>query len=128
MVIAEKIQQYVQELPDILQEEALDFVEYLLAKAKYKEEVIDMCRRNGFLQYTKLLEDIIHESYQGLESIEYELLEPMEPNEQEKLCIVINVRAKPKQVLEDEKKFNSLFFEKIPREKRSLISFTYNVS
>jgi len=127
MVIAEKIQQYVQELPDTLQEEALDFVEYLLAKAKYKEEVIDMCRRNGLLRYTKLLEDIIHESYQGLESIEYELLEPMEPNEQEKLCIVINVRAKPKQVLEDEKKFNSLFFEKIPREKRSLISFTYNV-
>jgi len=127
MAITEKIQQYIQELPDSLQEEALDFVEFLLAKAKYKEEVIDMCKRNRLLQYTKLLEDIIHKSYQGLESIEYELLEPIEPNEQEKLCIVINVRAKPEQVLEDEKKFNSLFFEKIPREKRSLLSFTYNV-
>jgi len=128
MVIAEKIQQYVQELPDILQEEALDFVEYLLAKSKYKEDIMDMCKRNGLLQYTKQLEDIIHESYQGLESIEYELLEPMEPNEQEKLCVVLNVRAEPNQILKDEKKFNSLFFEKIPREKRSLISFTYNVS
>ena len=36
MVIAEKIQQYIQELPASLQEEALDYVEYLLAKAKSK--------------------------------------------------------------------------------------------
>jgi hypothetical protein len=36
MFIAEKIQQYIQELPASLQEEALDYVEYLLAKAKSK--------------------------------------------------------------------------------------------
>jgi len=36
MAIAEKIQQYIQELPESLQEEALDYVEYLLAKAKSK--------------------------------------------------------------------------------------------
>jgi len=36
MAIAEKIQQYIQELPASLQEEALDYVEYLLAKAKSK--------------------------------------------------------------------------------------------
>jgi len=34
MAIAEKIQKYLQELPEPLQEEALDFVEYLFIKAK----------------------------------------------------------------------------------------------
>ncbi|MBI4178511.1 DUF2281 domain-containing protein [bacterium] len=34
MVIAEKIQQYVQRLPAALQAEVLDFVEYLLAKVE----------------------------------------------------------------------------------------------
>jgi hypothetical protein len=36
MAIAEKIYKYIEELPTPLQEEALDFVEYLLMKAKYK--------------------------------------------------------------------------------------------
>jgi hypothetical protein len=36
VAIAEKIQRYIEELPTPLQEEALDFVEYLLAKAKSK--------------------------------------------------------------------------------------------
>jgi len=36
MIIAEKIQQYIQELPVSLQEEALDYIEYLLAKVKSK--------------------------------------------------------------------------------------------
>ena len=34
MVIAERIQQYVQRLPTSFQVEVLDFVEYLLAKAE----------------------------------------------------------------------------------------------
>ena len=34
MVVAEKIQQYVQRLPTPFQAEVLDFVEYLLAKAE----------------------------------------------------------------------------------------------
>lgn len=34
MAIAEKIHKYIEELPTPLQEEALDFVEYLLMKAK----------------------------------------------------------------------------------------------
>ena len=33
MVLSERIQQYVQRLPPSFQEEVLDFVEYLLAKA-----------------------------------------------------------------------------------------------
>jgi len=33
MVIAEKIQKYIQKLPPPLQSEVLDYVEYLLAKA-----------------------------------------------------------------------------------------------
>lgn len=33
MAIADRIQQYVQELPAALQAEVLDFVEYLLARA-----------------------------------------------------------------------------------------------
>ncbi|MDQ1327889.1 MAG: hypothetical protein QG641_1173 [Candidatus Poribacteria bacterium] len=40
MAIAEKIQKYIEELPTPLQEEALDFVEYLLAKAKSKSKAI----------------------------------------------------------------------------------------
>jgi hypothetical protein len=36
MAIAEKISRYVDELPEHLQEEALDFIEYLLMKAKSK--------------------------------------------------------------------------------------------
>jgi hypothetical protein len=34
MAVAERIHQYVQRLPDRLQAEVLDFVEYLLAKAE----------------------------------------------------------------------------------------------
>ena len=36
MVLAEKIRQYIQRLPAALQQEALDFVEYLLTKAERK--------------------------------------------------------------------------------------------
>lgn len=36
MAIAEKISRYIDELPEHLQEEALDFIEYLLTKAKSK--------------------------------------------------------------------------------------------
>ena len=36
MAIAEKIHKYIDELPKPFQEEALDFVEYLLMKAKSK--------------------------------------------------------------------------------------------
>ena len=36
MAIAEKIHKYIEELPKPFQEEALDFIEYLLMKAKYK--------------------------------------------------------------------------------------------
>ena len=36
MVLAEKIQQYIQRLPAALQQEALDFVEYLLTKVERK--------------------------------------------------------------------------------------------
>lgn len=36
MAIAEKIHKYIDELPEPFQEEALDFVEYLLMKAKSK--------------------------------------------------------------------------------------------
>ena len=36
MIIAEKIQQYVQRLPASVQTEVLDFVEYLLAKAEHE--------------------------------------------------------------------------------------------
>lgn len=38
MPIAEKIQQYVQQLPTPAQAEVLDFVEYLLAKKERQEE------------------------------------------------------------------------------------------
>lgn len=38
MVVSEKIQLYVQRLPALFQAEALDFVEYLLAKAERQEE------------------------------------------------------------------------------------------
>ena len=34
MAIAEKIHKYIEELPTSLQEEALDFIEYLFMKAK----------------------------------------------------------------------------------------------
>jgi hypothetical protein len=34
MAIAEKIYKYIEELPEPFQEEALDFIEYLLMKAK----------------------------------------------------------------------------------------------
>jgi hypothetical protein len=37
MVLAEKIQQYVERLPTAFQAEVLDFVEYLLAKAEREE-------------------------------------------------------------------------------------------
>lgn len=37
MVIAEKIQTYLQKLPATFQTEVLDFVEYLLAKAEREE-------------------------------------------------------------------------------------------
>jgi hypothetical protein len=36
MVIAERIQQYIQKLPVSFQAEALDFVEYLLTKADHE--------------------------------------------------------------------------------------------
>ena len=36
MAIAEKIHKYIEELPESFQEEALDFIEYLLMKAKSK--------------------------------------------------------------------------------------------
>jgi hypothetical protein len=36
MAIAEKIHKYIDELPKPFQEEALDFIEYLLMKAKSK--------------------------------------------------------------------------------------------
>jgi len=36
MAIAEKIHKYIEELPTPFQEEALDFIEYLLIKAKSK--------------------------------------------------------------------------------------------
>ena len=36
MAIAEKIHKYIEELPIYLQEEALDFIEYLFMKAKSK--------------------------------------------------------------------------------------------
>jgi len=36
MVISEKIHKYIEELPAPFQEEALDFIEYLLMKAKSK--------------------------------------------------------------------------------------------
>jgi len=38
MAITEKIQQHVQKLPAPFQAEVLDFVEYLLAKVKGREE------------------------------------------------------------------------------------------
>lgn len=38
MAIAEKIQEYIRELPELLQEEALDFVEYLWIKSKNRQE------------------------------------------------------------------------------------------
>ncbi len=38
MAIAEKIHKYIEELPASLQEEALDFVEYLLMKAKSTQQ------------------------------------------------------------------------------------------
>jgi hypothetical protein len=36
MVIANKIQKYIQELPEPLQEEAFDFIEYLWIKSRNK--------------------------------------------------------------------------------------------
>ncbi|MEK7397703.1 MAG: DUF2281 domain-containing protein [Candidatus Poribacteria bacterium] len=36
MAIAEKIYKYIEELPEPFQEEVLDFIEYLLMKAKSK--------------------------------------------------------------------------------------------
>ncbi len=38
MALEEQIQQYVQELPRSLQEEVLDFVQYLLMKAEQQEK------------------------------------------------------------------------------------------
>jgi len=38
MVLAEKIQLYVQKLPSPFQAEVLDFIEYLLAKAERREK------------------------------------------------------------------------------------------
>ncbi len=38
MAITEKIQQHVQKLPASFQAEVLDFVEYLLAKVRQREE------------------------------------------------------------------------------------------
>ncbi len=38
MVLAEKIQRYVQNLPTPLQAEVLDFVEYLVAKTGHQDE------------------------------------------------------------------------------------------
>lgn len=38
MTISERIQQHVQKLPASFQEEVLDFVEYLVAKARDREE------------------------------------------------------------------------------------------
>ena len=37
MVITDKIQKYIQKLPESLQSEVLDYVEYLLAKAEYEK-------------------------------------------------------------------------------------------
>jgi hypothetical protein len=37
MGVAEKVQHYVEQLPPPLQAEALDFVEYLVAKAEHEE-------------------------------------------------------------------------------------------
>jgi hypothetical protein len=41
MAIAEKIHKYIDELPESFQEEALDFVEYLLMKAKSRSAQLE---------------------------------------------------------------------------------------
>lgn len=41
MAVAERIQKYVQRLPEGLQSEVLDFVEYLLSKAEREENKLE---------------------------------------------------------------------------------------
>ena len=89
------------------------------------EETEDMCRRNDLLQYISILDNQIHQIYSNVKDIKHRLLRMS--TDFERLRFEIHLRAKPGQILRDERKFHEAFYSQIPEDVQDFFSFTYRV-
>lgn len=92
------------------------------------EEAMEICQRKGLSPYIKTLDNMIYETYQGVDFIEHSLLKDPDTPEHEQLCFEIHITSEPDKIIEDQREFYLAFIQQVPREKRHFFTFTYRVS
>lgn len=92
------------------------------------EEAMEICQRKGLSPYIKTLDNMIYETYQGVDFIEHSLLKDPDTPEHEQLCFEIHITGEPDKIIGDQREFYLAFIKQVPREKRHFFTFTYRVS
>jgi len=91
------------------------------------QETLQVCQKNGLLEYIDLLNDEIHKIYHNVTQIRHRILMLPDMSEHEIVRFEIHLSGAPAQILADEKEFRSIFFEQVPEDKQDFFSFTYSV-
>ena len=76
----------------------------------------------------EMIQDIIWDVYRGVRSISIGRTADTEVPGGEKICFEIDLTGKDVHIIEDERTFHETLIQKVPREERQFLRFTYHVS
>lgn len=103
--------------------------EFQIAKSdSISNEAEDMCQKEGLSKYVQLLDRKIREIYHDVSHIRHRTLVLPDNPAQQRLRFEIHISSSTTQILADERKFHTEFFELVPEEKQEFFSFTYRVN
>ena len=76
----------------------------------------------------EMIQDTIRDTYRGFRSVSIGRTTDAEVPGGEKICSEIDLIGKDAHIIEDERTFHKALIQKVPREERQFLRFTYHVS
>jgi hypothetical protein len=76
----------------------------------------------------EMVQDMIRDTYRGFRSVSIGRTTDAEAPGGEKICFEIDLAGKDAHIIEDERAFHETLIQKVPREERQFLRFTYHVS
>jgi len=89
------------------------------------KETEDMCLKHDLLPYIGEIRSSIYETYHNVISVEPKRTEDPEIEDYEKVCFEIHLSGESAQILQDKRKFYTIFFKEVPKEKQEFFTFTH---
>jgi hypothetical protein len=100
-----------------------EFASIYISERETIARQIDM--DNGILE---MIQDTIRDTYRGFRSVSIGRTADAEVPGGEKICFEIDLAGKDAHVIEDERAFHKTLIQRVPREERQFLRFTYHVS